>query len=480
MKSFLIYVILYLRYTFGGNLIMNRLVYLHELDSVRNSKQEIFVGQRALYNEIVKNGNKVVLTLNQLTDSLAFLSLVRDPKIYPSILQLFATGTLKVSLYGELKTASQYIQQSIDKCLEDPQEKNDSTEVFIFSGLPVKSDDEEMLTTIKNALQYSDLSELESMIDELKEKNPEKNKEQIEKLDYLLRFVSMILKLSVQNTSNNPKKATSMRSFYEFMEIMMELLKQIPFENTEISQYMDEALALLSKINLSDNDKNDRSNWIMNLDKQSTDSHETEPIVKKLALAIIYVCYNYTLEDSIQSVSKHYDDEDFIKTFRKDLKSRLENYWMLSRDIIHNPDNDTDISHIKCCALNWNAAARISVYNSNNPIHIDIYENSFNEEQRRWHKRALRKTLSALFLTVMHIVIFCIIDFLLGLVENGFSELTKSIKWSTILSIIIFGVTSSIISSAGNIPDILDSMKNIALYSYDYFLIAYRNINNIQ
>ena len=44
-------------------------VYLFELDSVRKTDKEIIAGQKALYTEIVENGNIVVLTFNQLIDS---------------------------------------------------------------------------------------------------------------------------------------------------------------------------------------------------------------------------------------------------------------------------------------------------------------------------------------------------------------------------------------------------------------------------
>ena len=57
---------------------MDRLVYLYELDSVRNSREEIIRGQQAMFEEIVKNGNKIVLSLNQITDSHAFLYAVQD------------------------------------------------------------------------------------------------------------------------------------------------------------------------------------------------------------------------------------------------------------------------------------------------------------------------------------------------------------------------------------------------------------------
>ena len=52
---------------------MNKLVYLYELDSTRISPWEIDRGRKALYEEIVMRGNRVVLTFQQLTDSKIFL-----------------------------------------------------------------------------------------------------------------------------------------------------------------------------------------------------------------------------------------------------------------------------------------------------------------------------------------------------------------------------------------------------------------------
>ncbi|MBE6747414.1 MAG: hypothetical protein E7558_08215 [Ruminococcaceae bacterium] len=56
---------------------MRKYVYLFELDSVRKTDAEIIAGQRALYDEIVKNGNIVVLTYNQLIDSTHLLTVVK-------------------------------------------------------------------------------------------------------------------------------------------------------------------------------------------------------------------------------------------------------------------------------------------------------------------------------------------------------------------------------------------------------------------
>ena len=68
---------------------MDKLIYLFELDSTRNSNKEIEIAQKTMFKEIVVNGNIIVLTFNQLTDSRAFLSALEDPEQYDSIIELF-------------------------------------------------------------------------------------------------------------------------------------------------------------------------------------------------------------------------------------------------------------------------------------------------------------------------------------------------------------------------------------------------------
>lgn len=93
---------------------MKKYVYLYELDSVRNSKEEIIKGQKAMYEEIVTNGNMIVLTYSQLTDSRAFLAAIKDEKHYENILELFRLGAIKVSRFSNIRTPSQYIQKKIE------------------------------------------------------------------------------------------------------------------------------------------------------------------------------------------------------------------------------------------------------------------------------------------------------------------------------------------------------------------------------
>lgn len=107
---------------------MREYVYLFELDSVRKTDEEIIAGQKALYNEIVNNGNIVVLTYNQLVDSRGFFSLLKDSEYQKYFIKLFENGAIRISQYGDIRSLSQYLINSVE-----------SEKQFIYSALPVKS-----------------------------------------------------------------------------------------------------------------------------------------------------------------------------------------------------------------------------------------------------------------------------------------------------------------------------------------------------
>lgn len=113
-------------------------VYLFELDSVKKRDDQIITAQKALFDEIVCNGNCVVMSLNQLVDSRMVLSMLNNKK-YSSVLNfLFQYGYLKYSRYGDYRTPSQYIQRSIE-------DRRD----FIYSALPIKSTQYRLLEMVK-------------------------------------------------------------------------------------------------------------------------------------------------------------------------------------------------------------------------------------------------------------------------------------------------------------------------------------------
>ena len=67
---------------------MAKRVYLFEMDSVRGTDEEIITAQKTLYDEIVKNGNVVALTYNQIVDSRGFFSLFSNAQYQENILAL--------------------------------------------------------------------------------------------------------------------------------------------------------------------------------------------------------------------------------------------------------------------------------------------------------------------------------------------------------------------------------------------------------
>lgn len=128
---------------------MSKYVYLFELDSVRKTDEEIIAGQAALYDEIVTNGNIVVLTYNQMVDSRGFFSLLKNGEYKEALLKLFDSGVIKISQYGDIRTVSQYLMDSIE---DDKQ--------FIYSALPLKYSQKRLTAIMKRCLLYSDLSEI--------------------------------------------------------------------------------------------------------------------------------------------------------------------------------------------------------------------------------------------------------------------------------------------------------------------------------
>lgn len=124
-------------------------VYLFELDSVRKTDEEIIEGQNAIYNEIVHQGNIVVMTYNQLVDSRGFFSLLSDASYYEQLMKLFELGCIRISQFGDVRTITQYLLDAMD---EDKQ--------FIYSALPVKYTQKRLTALLRRSLTFSDLSEI--------------------------------------------------------------------------------------------------------------------------------------------------------------------------------------------------------------------------------------------------------------------------------------------------------------------------------
>ena len=98
--------------------VYSKYVYLFELDSVRTSPAEIKQAIKALYTETVYNRNIVVLSFNQVVDSLPFISMMTNEKSYEDLFRLFENGYIKISQYKSTRTIIQYLLQKITPLLD--------------------------------------------------------------------------------------------------------------------------------------------------------------------------------------------------------------------------------------------------------------------------------------------------------------------------------------------------------------------------
>ncbi len=478
---------------------MNKRVYLFELDSVRTGESDIIRGQRAIINEIAKNGNSVVLTLNQLSDSLAIADLIKNEKTYPYIISLFESGTLCVSLYGNKRTASQYMQQSLDKCVDMDGDK------FIFSSLPIKAEDTYRVTLMKNALQYSDLSEITARIealtaaiadiDEKGQADAQNVKASLETeladMQYVLRYVKLMLTLSVTETSNLPPKATDY-TLCKFLQTIRQLVRKRDISHPRWQNGYNSAQKLLDSTEkqmqaegLSRAQINNRSNWLDRIIPKNETKGQAEAQLtdeQYIAALIVNLAYNYTVEDSISGVSRHYDKKSIADTFKTELKSRIGE--ILAQDeTVYNKKAPTPRA--------WAGVARIGEYKKERKQRSvkksakkrsprasneeKIYEAAFLRERIRWEFAMLGRLTRYSVVALFYIILFSAIEYVFsifeGLASTWFIGLHISEFFTKVIVIILFGFCGSVISGATKMPDIFQCVKNIALYIHDMTVV---------
>lgn len=475
---------------------MDKSVYLFELDSVRKSKEEIEFGQNALFDEIIMHGNTVICTFNQVTDSPVFLAILGDEEKYKMFLKLINLGTIRISRYGSIKTPSQYVQENLKKNIDKIDQNS-----FIFSSLPIRYDDINLQKNINQALMNSDLSIFDTPSDNLNTTDNE--------LIIFKRYIELILKFSIQQlTINEPKNEdkTSMSNFiFKIIEIEKDNINNL-WDKSKIN-IINQACSILKDIldNIKEL-KDNRSVWINKLHTTYENKQQNlnckEPF--KMAEAMIDLCYNYALEDSILEVSKHYknftiNDKD---SFYNDFFNRLRLYYSSNHKFLQ-VDSKEFMLNNKFTLPEWKIAALIIEQIKNNKrvttlkkiislvliivkiknkdkITRDLhYEENFRAEYITWNILIVFNLISHTIFIIFGIISFFIFETLSDLAEEKtirlLVEIPEYIK--TILNIFIFVIIITLISSKLKIPDLLDSFKKI-LSNIKTILIILRNKND--
>ena len=428
------------------------LVYLFELDSVRNSAEEIRKGQQALFEEIVINGNHVVLSFNQLTDSKAFLDILRERETYECIVELFKHGVLRVSQYRNIRTASQYIQNAIEKCLQS------NSDAFLFSGIPVKCTHKALLEKIKRSLAYGDLTLLEETRNTFEVESTE-----WEKIDYIMRYVRMILILSMEKLAMNPGKENIEYSFIDYMnEIILICESETDQRLTQCAKLLSEIKEQLDSIQCSNN----RTNWINYINEFD------ESEIANMAEAMVDLCYNYTIEESISGVARHFLDRE---GFKKDLLNRFYQYWEEYQRKIHffHKGDSEQVAETEAGVLFWDTAVRVA--DSHLLEEEKEYEKAYDSQKKKWRwSRNIR--IGKWFATAaFYIIVFFLVDYVLGCIEEQFLVTLTSVRINKIIGAVVdtfcFGVLGSWLSEKFGLVDVLECVKNIKIGCKDIYRV---------
>lgn len=438
---------------------MNKLVYLFELDSVNTSKKEIEYGQLCMYKEILYNGNQIVITFNQLTDSNVLLRLISNEKYYASLVRLFEIGAIKISMYKNMNdtiySPSQYVQLSIDKCLAK------DTHDFLFSTLPIKSSDKEFLNIIKKSLQFSSIEILKEYIEKSHDINELK-------YEFIINFIRFILDISKFENIFNPPKSEH-KKMVDFLNYIFSLNFSVEFE---YKYNITKVLEVLRKLNvlIDLEHKNNRSVWYSKLQEYCTDIEKEN---YKLAESIIDICYNYAVEDSILNVSKYYAEGTLAEDMYSRIKYQFEIMGIKNEHNFLENDADIFVDYKKIKLENWDKLIRdieyIYLYDYKKINHQGIlYEVDIKVDKLYWN---VKKSIAVVF-NILNIIILIfvaiIMDYCLDFLEDTASviSIADSIKIFNLL--LITTVINMCISKFIDIPEHSDSFLKIYTIIKDF------------
>ena len=187
---------------------------------------------------------------------------------------------------------------------------------------------------------------------------------------------------------------------------------------------------------------------------------------------MVDLCYNYTIEESISNVARHFEDRE---GFRRDLLNRFHQYWEEYCCKIHgfHKGDLEQIADIQVKEPFWDTAVRL--VDQNSPMYSGVYETGYNKRKREW-KRVRSRKIGKWFATAfLYIVIFCLVEQMMGTIEESFLATTVNIKLNGIVSAILdtlcFGLLGSWVSEKFGFVDVLESVKNLGTGIKDIYRI---------
>lgn len=286
----------------------NEYVYLPELDSVRLSKKDQMLAEEALFREIVVRGNIVVLSYNQIIDSIMFMHIIENEKNKQAILYLVKSGRILVNQFKPDLNISKYIQTRL-------RDKNFICTYLTFIDNHPKYLRRYVMKKIADCIQYDNFEYFKSIIACIKRWSLS-DRDRVEKYAlYLLDISRSICDHESYIDSEwlnycNPQKLQS---------VMNEMLPV--FEKMVLLKGLDikgKWLKLIKKMEYYAT--NERSKCYRFIDDEKYSIHDTY-LLKEL----VDVAYNITIQSSIPHCVDNIKMEKAMYDTAKRCLDRIEN-----------------------------------------------------------------------------------------------------------------------------------------------------------
>ena len=186
-----------------------------------------------------------------------------------------------------------------------------------------------------------------------------------------------------------------------------------------------------------------------------------------MAEAVCDLCYNFTIEESILNISRHFnpsDSDGFFSLFDK----RLRDYWNDYKEgnhVFHEGDRNDTAAYTPRFP-HWVTAVRMYAAHKKEPRFSGArYEQSYGSEKLRWKAAVFRFFVTTSLASLFYILILVEIDLVMEELQEVFFGTDSSVILQQLLmaalSSLVFGVLGSAVTLVTRLPDFLDAFRSI-------------------
>ncbi|MCD7838735.1 MAG: hypothetical protein LUG65_07470 [Clostridiales bacterium] len=291
---------------------MNEYVYLYELDTVNKSLGEMQAANERMYQVLVNEGDLLVLTYNQLGDSVLIGEWIQNERMSDLLVNAMdnrvgesgensqsvrrdkSRNRVVISPFGKLESCVEYIQENALRNSINRYNKGFPDKEYIFSALPFLQEEYDryprhvIYCHMLDALTRANVNYL----DILKEpEQPSKQEKRVyikaEHVEALKKYVRFLLRVNLSGVKYLDKQKYQYR-LYDCVQVFLQEVDVSPTARAFLNEVVT--------------DKSDGRSEVLNiLRDRKFEAAADETQVKMEAEAAVNFCYNWQLERNIEA-----------------------------------------------------------------------------------------------------------------------------------------------------------------------------------